>query len=218
MMSLIIILIGFSASLAVWGKYSKRLIHYIFKPLTMILIILLAIFAGSGVSTPYQFLILSALIISLMGDIFIMLQRKNPIIGLVAFLIAHIFYISAFLHGIESFYSLILIPIFVYAAMFFIYLNKGLNKLRIPVLFYTIVISLMGFMAVNRYLNLLNEKSLLAFIGAVFFLISESAWAINRFKKPFASAEIIILGTYFSAQTLLALSVGSDLHNFYNCH
>jgi len=136
-----------------------------------------------------------------------MLQTKNPIKGLVAFLIAHIFYVTAFFQGIESFHPLILIPIFVYAAIFFSYLNKGLNKLRIPVLLYTIVISLMGCMAVNRYLNLLNEKSLLAFIGAVFFLVSESVWAVNRFKKPFAAAEIIILGTYFGAQTLLALSV-----------
>lgn len=203
----VIILIILSAGLAVWGKYSKIHIHYVFKPLTMILIILLAILAGWGVSTPYKYLILSALIFSLCGDVFIMLQTENPIKGLVAFLIAHIFYTAAFFQDIESFQPLILIPVFVYAAIFYIYLHKGLNKLRIPVLSYTIVISLMGSMAVNRYVNVQDEKSLLAFTGAVLFLVSESFWAINRFKKSFAWAEIIILGTYFSAQILLALSV-----------
>jgi len=207
MNTFIITLIILSAGLAVWGKYSRIHFHYDFKPLTMILIILLAILTGWGEPIPYKYLILSALIFSLIGDLFIMLQRQNPIKGLLAFLIAHIFYIAAFLQGIEFFHSLILIPIFVYAAIFFIYLQKGLNKLRIPVLIYIVAISLMGCMAVNRYLNLQDEKSLLAFLGAVFFLVSESFWAINRFKKPFAWAEIIILGTYFSAQTLLALSV-----------
>lgn len=204
---LVIILIGFSASLAVWGKYSKIHIHYIFKPLTMILIILLASVVSPGVRTSYTYLILAALLFSLIGDVFIMLWREDMLKGLVAFLIAHIFYISAFLQDIESFHFFILIPIFVYAGLFFSFLCKSLSKLRFPVLAYIIVISFMGCLAVNRFLNLQDKNSLLAFLGAVFFLVSESVWAINRFKKPFASAEIIILGTYFSAQTLLALSV-----------
>lgn len=207
MNTFIIVLIILSAGMAVWGKYSRIHIHYVFKPLTMILIILLALVTGAGVSTLYKYLILIALIFSLGGDVFIMLNRENPIKGLASFLIAHVFYASAFLQGIESFYPLILIPVLVFASIFFLYLYKGLDKLFIPVLFYTIVISLMGILAANRYMNRLDEKSLLALIGAVFFLVSESSWAVNRFKKSFFWAEILILGTYFSAQTLLALSV-----------
>jgi uncharacterized membrane protein YhhN len=207
MNAFVIFLIFFSAGLAVGGKYSRIHVHYVFKPLTMTLIILLAIFTGTGVSTAYKYLILMALIFSLGGDVFIMLNRENPIKGLAAFLIAHVFYVSAFLQGIESFYPLILIPVLVFAAIFFLNIHKGLKKLFIPVLSYTIVLSLMGYLAANRYVNVQDEKSLLALIGASFFLVSESSWAVNRFKKSFAWAEVLILGTYFSAQTLLALSV-----------
>ncbi len=207
MNSFVILLITISAGLAVWGKYSRLHFHYVFKPLTMILIILLAILTGTGVPTAYKYLILIALIFSLGGDVFIMLDRENPIKGLAAFLIAHVFYVSAFLQGSESFYPLILIPVIVFAAIFFLNIHKGLHKLFIPVLSYTVVLSLMGSLAANRFMNLQDEKSLLALIGAGFFLVSESFWAVNRFKRSFAWAEVLILGTYFSAQTLLALSV-----------
>jgi uncharacterized membrane protein YhhN len=44
-------------------------------------------------------------------------------------------------------------------------------------------------------------------IGALLFLFSDSANAVNRFKKPFWLAQILILGTYFAAQLLFALSI-----------
>jgi hypothetical protein len=44
-------------------------------------------------------------------------------------------------------------------------------------------------------------------VGALLFLFSDSANAINRFKKPFGPAQILILGPYFAAQLLFALSI-----------
>ncbi|NIM96589.1 MAG: lysoplasmalogenase, partial [candidate division Zixibacteria bacterium] len=38
-------------------------------------------------------------------------------------------------------------------------------------------------------------------------LVSDSALAINRFRGRFRTAQVLILGTYFVAQCLIALSV-----------
>jgi uncharacterized membrane protein YhhN len=38
-------------------------------------------------------------------------------------------------------------------------------------------------------------------------MISDAVLAMNKFRKPFVSAELIILTTYFTAQWLLAVSV-----------
>ena len=45
-----------------------------------------------------------------------------------------------------------------------------------------------------------------AFAGALLFVASDSALAWNRFRGGFAGAQALILGTYFPAQLLIALS------------
>jgi len=204
----IIILIGLSAIFAIFGKYAKqRYIHYVFKPLTMILIIYLAIVSGVNVNHSYKYLILSAFIFSLIGDIFLMLLNHKLIKGLYFFLIAHILYVFAFIQNVETYFFIILIPVLIYTTIIYRLLYDKLNKLRLPVLFYIIIISIMGWLAVNRYLNFQDVKSLCALMGGSLFLASDSVLAINRFKKQFKSSEIMILGTYFSAQLILALSI-----------
>ena len=49
--------------------------------------------------------------------------------------------------------------------------------------------------------------TLLAAIGAVLFLISDGLLAINRFRKEYPYAHVLILSTYYGAQCLIALSV-----------
>ena len=39
-------------------------------------------------------------------------------------------------------------------------------------------------------------------------MVSDGALAINRFARPFRGAQAVVLGTYFPAQMLIALSVG----------
>jgi len=86
-------------------------------------------------------------------------------------------------------------------------LYRSLGKYRWPVLGYIMAISGMAWLAVSRQLGLFDRSSLLAMIGAFLFLFSDSVNAVNRFKKPFWLAQILILGSYFAAQLLFALSI-----------
>lgn len=171
------------------------------------LIISLAAIRSSPMHSAYKYLVLSSLLISLLGDFFLMLPKGKIIQGMSAFLVAHILYILAFTQNVKNYYFLILVLVFIYASVIYFSLYKKLNKLRPPVLIYVVAISIMGWLAVNRYLNFHDTKSLLVLVGGLLFLLSDSVWAINKFRKQFWSAEIIILGTYFSAQFFLALSI-----------
>jgi uncharacterized membrane protein YhhN len=51
-----------------------------------------------------------------------------------------------------------------------------------------------------------QEGSLLAMMGAILFILSDSALAVDRFKGRFRGAQALILSTYFTAQWLIALS------------
>ncbi len=156
----------------------------------------------------YSYLILSGLGLSLLGDILVMLPGNKFIKqGLSAFLVGYLLYILAFSRNIRIVSFLPFMLILALGAVVYLYLYGRLDKMRVPVLIYVFVISIMAWLAINRYLNFLDQKSLFVMVGGILLLYSESIWGINKFRKQFWFAEILILGTYFPAQLLFALSI-----------
>ena len=203
------IVIGISAVFTIYGKYKKqKFIHYAFKPLTMIMIISLAWERMTAFSSVYSYLILSGLCLSFLGDILVMLPGNKLIKpGLLVFLSGYLLYILAFSRNIQIASYLPLAVSVALGAVIYLYLYTRLEKMRVPVLIYVVVISVLVWLAINRYLVLLDQKSLLVMVGGISLLFSESIWGINKFRKKFWLAEILILGFYFSAQLLFTLSI-----------
>jgi uncharacterized membrane protein YhhN len=44
-------------------------------------------------------------------------------------------------------------------------------------------------------------------VGASLFMASDSALVTNRFARPFRLAPLVVLGSYYAAQVLIAVSV-----------
>lgn len=198
-----------SAGLAAGSEAKgRRKAFYVLKPLTTGLIILIALLAKTPVPAAYKGFILAGLLFSLAGDVFLMFPEKWFQAGLISFLAAQALYIAAFRpeHG-GGLSAPVLLPFMLYGLLFFRMLAPGLGKLKLPVLVYTAAITAMAWLAACRYVFLGGTKPLLAFIGAVLFLISDSVLAYDRFSKKLGPARLIILGTYFPAQLLIALSV-----------
>src|SRR5256885_17204381 len=101
MMTLIILsLLPFaSAVLTILASYqNRRLTLYLFKPLTIVFIILIALQSKHPTSGFYRYAIIAGLCLSLVGDLFLMLPSDRFIQGLVSFLVAHLCYIAAFMY------------------------------------------------------------------------------------------------------------------------
>ena len=197
-----------SAILTIAAAYQhRRLTHYLFKPLTIVFIILIALEAKHATSPFYRQTIIAGLLFSLAGDIFLMLPQDRFIPGLVSFLAAHVFYIAAFTHesgGALSFWTLI--PFLIYGSLMMRVLWPHLGKMRLPVILYMLAILMMGWAAADRRILTGQEGSLLAFLGAILFIASDSFLALDKFRGRFRSAQLLILSTYFTAQWLIALS------------
>lgn len=207
-LAIISTLVVISALLHLRAEYygPKRNV-YLFKPLTMLLIILIAARAKNPVSESYRYAILAGLVCSLAGDIFLMLPRERFLAGLFSFLLAHLFYIAAFMfEGAHAFGLLYGIPFLVYGAVMLRVLLPGLGSKKAPVIIYMLVIIMMAWSALNRWIQTGEEGSASAFTGALLFVISDSILALNRFKRRFPSAQLYIMSTYFMAQWLIALS------------
>lgn len=186
----------------------KHGLFRLFKPLTTILILGVAAVAPVPAAAVYKTFILAGLAFSLLGDIALTLPEKWFQAGLGAFLVAQVFYILAFkpVPGHPASWTQFL-PFILYGLLMFFLLRPGLGPLQIPVFVYVAAITLMAGFAAGRYVDRGGLKTLLAFAGAILFLISDSVLAYDRFGRKIRRAQIVILGTYFPAQLLIALSV-----------
>ncbi|MBE2198504.1 MAG: lysoplasmalogenase [Anaerolinea sp.] len=196
-----------TAVLAIRGEYQPTRTHvYIFKPLTTFLIILIALQGSTPAAPAYKWLIVAGLILCLAGDVFLMLPPRYFIMGLGSFLAGHWFYIAAFSVG-GTIFSWWLLPLLLYGGVIYALLHPHLGKMRGPVIAYIVTILLMAWQALGRWSTVTTTPALLAAVGAVLFVISDSLLALDRFRQQFKLARLLVLTTYWSAQWLIALSV-----------
>lgn len=186
----------------------RRALVYLCKPLTMLWILALAAFAVPETTGLYRNLILLGLGFSLAGDIFLMLPSDRFVSGLASFLVAHLLYIAAFASDVSIPAWGALVALLAVAVPTYSVLQPRLGRLRVPVAIYTMAIVGMAWQASARWLENGDGGALLACSGALLFVVSDAALARNRFGAGFQHDQTLVLGTYFSAQWLIALSVG----------
>lgn len=198
-----------SASLHIWAEYHGPPIQiYVCKPLTMLLIILLAVRRAAAGRPFYGRAIVAGLLCSLAGDVFLMLPSDRFIPGLVSFLIGHLWYIAAFAYGRPFHVTFWALAAFAcYGLLIFLLLLPRLGGVTVPVAVYIVVILAMGWQAWERRAFLGTFGAALALAGAVLFIISDSILAVNRFHTPFPPARLLNLSTYFMAQWCMAISI-----------
>jgi alkylglycerol monooxygenase len=186
------------------------MVHRVFKPLGVgFALLFIALHADSiragGQNSLEKPLLLAALASSVVGDAWLMFSGFF-IHGLISFLIAHLFYIALFKQGVTWFPSkAVLIASLSYGAAMYTYLLPSLGAgLQIPVAVYVFFIALMGAQAMGRAVELKTPASALVALGSVLFMVSDSLLATNKFVTPIAMSPLWILGTYFTAQLLIA--------------
>lgn len=170
------------------------------------------VFVVTRASSSFQRLLLMALFFAWAGDILLMFQEDNDstffLLGLSAFLIAHIYYIGLF-HRIRTkenvrdrWWWLPLIA--AYYAVLIAMLYPHLGGMKIPVLIYGLVISFMLLQAMHMlYVKKIRTAGQFMAMGAALFILSDSILAINKFYSPFAEAGMAIMFTYGLAQVLI---------------
>jgi uncharacterized membrane protein YhhN len=186
--------------------------HYITKPSIVTVLIIFFLRQRSHLNTYTKIVTLLALVFSLFGDVLLMFVDKSPrffIGGLIAFLIAHIMYILVFLKKRNTKIKpvIFIVLLFTYASGLFYLLKDGLSSMLIPVLAYVFVILTMATTAYLRKESVSKISYNLVFIGALFFLLSDSILATNKFYKPLEFSGISIMLTYAIAQYLIVLGI-----------
>ena len=161
----------------------------------------------------YYTFLLAGLILCLCGDVFLALPwEKMFLLGLISFLLGHVSYIFAFfsagLIGPLSWAGAVVV--LVAGCVVFFWLKPHLGAMKIPVLLYVIVISVMFCGAVSVFGNpgLDLWGRIFVIIGAAFFYISDIFVARDRFLKQEFTNRLFGLPLYYLGQFLFAFSAG----------
>ena len=199
------------ALLAIGGRVADAgALVWIFKPLATILIVAAAWSRGSD---RYARAVLVGLLFSLAGDV-LLIPQGMFVFGLVAFLLAHVAYLFAFTREVPLFaralpFALVALVAAAVLAVLWTTLPAGL---RLPVLAYVVLLGAMTAQSQARAAVLNRPDARLAAWGGALFMCSDALLAIDRFHTPLPLAPLLVLGTYYPAQVLIALSIAPAPH------
>lgn len=161
----------------------------------------LALWVGQADAKPGKNLGAAGLGFSALADWVI---EYNFLGGLGVFLVAHLFYIAAFVTVEPRWRLLRLVPMALWAALALPIVASGAGSLRVPVLVYGGVIFVMIWRAAATVTKPVLNRTLLFPAGAILFGVSDTLLAYNRFVAPLPAGDLLVLGTYWSAQTMIA--------------
>ncbi len=202
---------GVSATLAIGLPLlspSLSWLAYGFMPLTLILLLALALAAPPSQPPRYRRGIVTGLAFSLAGDVFLMLPRDRFLAGLCCFLLAHVGYLVALTS--DSRFAVKALPFVLLGGtgtVLMLVLWAGIPPaLRLPVLVYAGVLLAMAAQAASRALDRRTSLAVAAAMGAILFVASDSLLALKRFGYPIPASRVLVLAPYFVAQWLIALS------------
>lgn len=190
-----------------------EILQTICKPL-----IIVTLMVSYLVTTPKEYrsrTLLVALLFSCAGDVLLMFNDANGsffMMGLIAFLISHVFYIFTYRQhqnneaetGLQGIHKIRLaFPIILTGVGLVYVLYPVLGDLKIPVMIYALVLVVMTLNALLRLGKTTQPSFWMVFIGALLFMASDSLLAINKFLVPIQLGSVWIMTTYISAQYLI---------------
>lgn len=210
-----------SATVAVTAALTgRRTLLAVTKPLTTSLL-----FPVIGwPRAPVVLWVVAGLALSLGGDVALLGTSKRAFMaGLILFLLGHLAYIAGFVTAVvwaSAGSGPPLVPMIVAAVLVGIStglllrrLWPGAGELRIPVLIYGVVISVMVIAAVGAVaarpelaLSLPLGLEPAAAVGAILFYVSDAALALSLFHRPFRWSPLLTLGVYWLGQLGIAMA------------
>ncbi|WMN90166.1 lysoplasmalogenase [Vibrio parahaemolyticus] len=188
-------------------RNGPKWLFYVSKPLPLLLMIGILI-TSEATHLPYTQWILLGLSLSLFGDILLMLHRNKSLLGFSAFCLAHLSYCFSFAL-ISAWHITPWLPVatFGLGGCIYMFFRPSLGKQNLPVAIYILVLMAMSWMALEYYLSGQTQSSSFAILGCLLFVISGMVLAFGRFDGQSIFSRQVVMVTYYSAQTLITMSV-----------
>ncbi len=168
-------------------------------------------------------LVAGSLLLSWLGDCLLLLEKHSSaapffLLGLGAFLAAHLCYLAAFVKFPaakpsllkKNSWLLLLFAVYLLAMDSFLWPSLP-SGLRGPVVVYSLAITAMAVGAASLFGKIDGRTARLVFLGALFFVASDSLLAVSKFHSPIPGAGFWVMATYLLGQFGIAVGVWRGL-------
>lgn len=194
-------LTGLCALVEWWATHrARRSVRYVTKPLTLILLIGVAVTLDPSVSSAIHWWMVAGLVLSLAGDIFLLLPEKWFLAGLGSFLVGHIAYVVGLQLAPTSLgwtlVGLVVVIVSVLVVGRAMLQRVDLDEARGligPVVAYVVIISAM-------VVSAFGTAAIFAIVGASLFYVSDGTLAWNRFAEKRRWGPLSVMVTYHLGQ------------------
>lgn len=206
MMLAMVIIITLVHLTTIKAKSSKWM--HITKPLIVPSILLYYVFSASTIS----FILIAGLMLSLLGDVLLMLDSKYFMPGLVSFAGTHVCNIAVFLiyggsRGVSLFNLLLVLPYVCSAVFLYSKIIRNSGSAKKYFMLYMLVILSMSYASLCRAWNLGGIGTLTAFIGSLLFIASDGTLALGIVSNYHKNNDMFVMATYTAAQLLIVSSL-----------
>lgn len=225
---LVLAAIVFAVFLLDWlaVAFAWRRVEFVLKPLAMVLVIVWTLIAAEWRFDALLGVLVLAQLCGLAGDVFLMLHARWFLAGLGSFLVGHLLYIGLLGWKLTRVFNRqgytswgtgwLLLAMAFWAMMLVLFYRIIAPKsprlsmplfLWIPIQVYGWVLSVLVVLSILVVIaaEVLTAPILALLAGSLFFFVSDSLLAYDRFKRKLPKIRVWIMFTYHLAQFSLAL-------------
>jgi len=183
-------------------------LRVISKPIPVLIMVLVVMMWGRG---SYARVVATGLVMCAIGDVLLEFRGYTSmfIAGMIAFLVGHLCYVTAFIRRSSKPNVLEALPFAAWIGWVILTVWGGMAEMmRIPVVFYALAIFAMMWRATAMVSSQEHRRPLDWFVvvGAVIFAFSDTLIALDRFHSSIEGVRTPIILTYWIGQSLISAS------------
>ncbi|MFW0764827.1 lysoplasmalogenase [Trabulsiella odontotermitis] len=180
--------------------------RWVFKPVTLILLLLLALQAPMFDTISY--LVLAGLCASLVGDALTLLPRQRLLYAIGAFFLSHLLYTIYFASQMTlSFFWPLPLALIIIGALLIAVIWTRLEEFRVPVLTFIAMTLVMVWIAGELWFLRPTSPALSGFLGAGLLLVGNIVWMVSHYRHRFKADSAIAAACYFAGHFLIVRSL-----------
>lgn len=197
----------FSGWLFVDASYrGPRWQRWVFKPVTLLLLLLLAWQAPT--LNVYSYLILLGLAATLVADGLLLLPEERFMYAIGAFFLSHLLYTLSFASQMTiTFFWPLPLTLLIIGAILLAVIWTRLAELRWAVTTYVAMTLLMVWLAGEQYFARSTDMAFSLFCGAALLLLGNIFWLTSRYRFTFRASDALVAACYFGGHFLIVRSL-----------
>ncbi|KAB8310650.1 MULTISPECIES: lysoplasmalogenase [Rahnella] len=197
----------FSGWLFVDASYrGPRWQRWVFKPVTLLLLLLLAWQAPT--LNVYSYLILLGLAATLVADGLLLLPEERFMYAIGAFFLSHLLYTLSFASQMTiTFFWPLPLTLLIIGAILLAVIWTRLAELRWAVTTYIAMTLLMVWLAGEQYFARSTDMAFSLFCGAALLLLGNIFWLTSRYRFTFRASDALVAACYFGGHFLIVRSL-----------